>query len=309
MDAVSERYPIYIVDDDQNLLKMVITALKAYGFSVQGTHRPKEALEYIQHHHPAVVVLDLMMPDLGGYQILDAIRSQPELEDILVIILTAQGDVASRIEGLERGADDYLSKPFDIRELQARIRSLLRLRRVQDHWREAYEQVRSLVYIDELTSLYNRRFFEEHLVVEFARARRHGLYLSLVLMDLDNFKQINDTYGHPAGDEVLRTVGRILRHHSRREDFPCRYGGDEFTIILPLTPKRGAILYAERIQATLQAAPLRYQGEEIPLLASLGISTYPTDAEALHTAQLLHLADQRLYRAKAKGKGTLVFEE
>jgi diguanylate cyclase (GGDEF)-like protein len=238
---------------------------------------------------------------------------------IPVILMTAR-QAAGKVEGLELGADDYLVKPFDMLELSARVKSMLRLKALQDALIEKNreldrankelarkrEELLTLSRTDPLTGLSNRRYFEERLGEEFARARRYRSALSLVMLDIDHFKRVNDTYGHPFGDEVLRAVALASRARLREVDLLARYGGEELIALLPETSPADALRACERVREAIEALALEYRASDgaqqtVRCTASLGLASLPSPT--LQTAEdLMRAADESLYRAKEGGR-------
>jgi diguanylate cyclase (GGDEF)-like protein len=245
---------------------------------------------------------------------------------IPVILMTAR-QAAGKVEGLELGADDYLVKPFDMLELSARVKSMLRLKALQDALLEKNreldaknreldrankelaqkrEELLALSRTDPLTGLCNRRYFEERLHEEFARSKRYGSHLSLVMLDIDHFKRINDTFGHPFGDEVLRGVAHTARAQLREVDLLARYGGEELVALLPETAPEAALRVCERVREAIEALEFEHVGADrdrrlVRCTASLGLASVPSPL--LATAEdLLRAADECLYAAKGAGR-------
>ncbi|HMB96177.1 MAG TPA: diguanylate cyclase [Tepidisphaeraceae bacterium] len=250
-----------------------------------------EALEMARRLMPDVLLLDVEMPDPDGWEVCRILKEDPQTSGISIIFLSADADAAQKIRGLELGAVDYVTKPWDPAELKARVRSALRTKELIDLLSEQ-------AMIDGLTGLRNRSYFDQRLVSETSGALRHKTPLSCVMADVDHFKQFNDRYGHAIGDDVLRQTCRILNDAARLSDIVCRYGGEEIVALLPLTSLDQAVVYAERARSELESFSLAHRSGELKITASFGV------AELSHTGgeNLLIAADQALYEAKRAGR-------
>jgi two-component system cell cycle response regulator len=319
--ALADR-TILLVDDDPANIQHVREGLASQGYRFREAHDGTEALRSIREVRPDLIIMDVEMPRLGGVEVCRIIKAnggEGGFGFIPVILVTAR-QAAGKVEGLELGADDYLVKPFDMLELSARVKSMLRLKVLQDTLMEKNreldrankelaqkrEELLALTRIDALTGLYNRRYFEERLTEEFIRATRYRSPLSLVMLDIDHFKKLNDTYGHPFGDEVLRTVARTVRGKLREVDFVARYGGEEIIALLPETGPKEAFGACERVREAIAALQLEHRApdgsrKEVRCSASLGVASVPAKG-ILAMEELLRLADTCLYEAKAAGR-------
>ncbi|MCE9667357.1 diguanylate cyclase [Myxococcus stipitatus] len=313
---------VLIVDDDPAHVAHVREGLAPRGYLFREAHDGAQALSAIRESRPDLILMDVEMPGLGGVEVCRIIKANAGEDGfgfIPVILMTAR-QAAGKVEGLELGADDYLVKPFDMLELSARVKSMLRLKALQDALVEKNreldrankelarrrEELLALSRTDALTSLFNRRCFEERLNEEFARSRRYQSPLSLVMLDIDHFKRINDTFGHPFGDQVLRAVAQTTRSRLREVDLLARYGGEEFVALLPETASPDALKVCERVREAIAALGLEHVGvdgkrQQVRLTASLGVATVPS--EDLGSAEaLLRAADAGLYAAKEAGR-------
>jgi two-component system cell cycle response regulator len=313
---------VLIVDDDPAHVQHVRQGLAPYGYRFREARDGAQALSAIREHRPDLILMDVEMPGLGGVEVCRIIKAnsgEGGFGFIPVILMTAR-QAAGKVEGLELGADDYLVKPFDMLELGARVKSMLRLKALQDALLEKNreldkankelarkrEELLTLSRTDPLTGLYNRRYFEERLTEEFARARRYRAPLSLAMLDVDFFKRINDTYGHPFGDEVLRAVASVTRARLREVDLLSRYGGEELIALLPETSPAEALSACERVREAIEALHLDYSGQDgvkkvVRCTASLGLASLPSPT--LQTPEdLLRAADECLYAAKGAGR-------
>ncbi|HVG60050.1 MAG TPA: diguanylate cyclase [Hyalangium sp.] len=313
---------VLIVDDDPAHVQHVRQGLAPHGYRFREARDGAQALSAIREHRPDLILMDVEMPGLGGVEVCRIIKAnsgEGGFGFIPVILMTAR-QAAGKVEGLELGADDYLVKPFDMLELGARVKSMLRLKALQDALVEKNreldkankelarkrEELLTLSRTDPLTGLYNRRYFEERLTEEFARARRYRAPLSLAMLDVDFFKRINDTYGHPFGDEVLRAVATVTRARLREVDLLARYGGEELIALLPETSPAEALSACERIREAIEALQLEYSGQDgakkvVRCTASMGLASLPSPT--LQTPEeLLRAADECLYAAKGAGR-------
>lgn len=278
---------ILIVDDNEKMRKMLRRHLSRAGYEVAEAADGSGALEEIKTNLPDVVLLDVMMPDMTGFDVCERLRNTPRNELVYLIILTGVATEEHKVQGLDAGADDYVTKPFNVEELLARVRVGLRTVKKK---REAV--------IDPLTKLYNRNFFDSYLAQEVEKAKRYQRELSLIMGDIDRFKQFNDTYGHLVGDRVLTAVSQILRMHCRQSDIAVRWGGEELAVLLPETGREGAETVAERIRQAVE----ENQFDDIHRITiSLGVAELKTDGR-----DLLSRADDALYKAKEAGRNRVV---
>jgi len=314
MDIRFPRTPkILVVDDIPLNVELQKTYLKASGYDVVEAMDGEEAIKKVEEEKPDLILLDVMMPKMNGFEVCQLLKNNPETQFIPIIMVTALRDVEDRVRGIEAGADDFISKPFNKMELMARVKSLLRIKFLHDELQEkirlldeAKAKMEQLAVTDGLTGLYNYRHFQEQLAHEFDRAKRHQLDLSLLMMDIDYFKIYNDCHGHPAGDQVLRTIGKIIKENLRKIDIAARYGGEEFAVILPETNHKSAIVVAEKIRKLIEQTPIDHEDQQPngKLTISIGVASYPRDAE--DPRSLVDVADRRLYRAKQKGRNLVV---
>ncbi len=259
------------------------------------------AVELAAKGNVDLVLLDVVMPGVGGLEACRMIKALTEDGFVPVILLTARTDPESRVEGLRIGADDYVCKPFDERELCARVDAMLRIKRMHDQVQQARKKLEELAITDELTGLFNFRYLHTRLHEEFKRAERYRDPLACAMIDIDHFKQINDTFGHDAGDTVLREVAARVTDVIREIDVLTRYGGDELLLMLPNTHFSGAVTVAHRVWAAVRARPFTLPRDEAKVSVSIGIALYPS-RDVSTKQQLLRAADQALYRAKGDGR-------
>jgi two-component system cell cycle response regulator len=297
---------ILVVDDNPDNLEIISTRLEFRGYRVVTAERGEAAIEMVHQQKPDLLLLDIMMPDMDGYEVARRIRAKDELAYVPIIFVTARDSTEDKVTGLDAGADDYLTKPINFPELEARVRSMLRIKRLQDELEKKNRELEQLSISDGLTGLFNHRHLHELLHEEFERSARTGEPISVVMFDLDRFKQVNDTWGHQAGDRVLQTLADILRETAREIDRLGRYGGEEFLAILPDTDPDAGITFAERVRATVDTRDFEI-GEDEPLSMSIsaGVATYPHD-QPDGPRRLVYYADQALYSAKNSGRNQVV---
>jgi diguanylate cyclase (GGDEF)-like protein len=308
---VAERpSQILVVDDSRTQLDWLVQVLQREGYDVRTAQDGKDAIRKVRTEPPDLVLLDLILPDMDGLEVLRLIKARNDADFIPVIILSARSDLDSKVAGLRIGADDYLAKPFAEAEILARAAAMLRIKSLQDALRRAQKELEERSITDGLTGLKNRRFFDERIVEEYRRAQRYADPVSLIMLDLDHFKQVNDRHGHPVGDLVLREAARLLRSSIRDPDICARYGGEEFAVILPKTHLAGALVVAERIwrelAAKIYAVPADAPGGplELHVTASIGLAVYPSP-DITSAELLLKYADEALYEAKRAGRDTI----
>ena len=240
---------------------------------------------------PDLILLDVEMPGTNGFETCRRLKADPSTADIPVVFLTGASTTEERIKGLDLGAVDYITKPFDVAELRARVRAALRTRHL-------HQLLAKRAMIDGLTGLWNRAYFEISLNKEVSASRRTGTPLSCIMVDVDHFKSINDRYGHPFGDQTLRVVADVISTGRRPNDTVCRYGGEEFAILAAGTDTQGAATLAERVRAAVAACRLIAHGEHVPVTCSFGIAELSTATAPM----LVQCADEALYRAKRAGR-------
>lgn len=303
-------FSVLIVDDSPGVreeVRKLIPRLEAVS-EIRDASNGIEAYKKVLSAPPDLILCDLVMPSVDGFKFLSLLRGRPELRDLPVILLTGQTDVETKILGLELGASDYITKPFDAGELLARIKVQLKIKALQDELRCSNHRLRELSSTDPLTGLFNRRHFMNVLAAELERTDRYEQSLSFVIFDIDHFKQLNDTYGHQAGDDVLHAFSALLRSKIRGTDIAGRYGGEEFCVILPQTPIVGATEFSNRFRTTLQFTPFSSQGRELRVTVSGGVACYPTPL-IRNGEELIRCADEALYRAKSAGRNCVMVSE
>ena len=248
-----------------------------------------------------LILCDVVMPGIDGFKFLSMKKARPEFNDIPVIMLTGEEDVRLKIKGLEQGASDYITKPFDPGELVARVRVHYKIKALQEELRATNRRLEELSNTDGLTKLYNRRYFMELLDLEFQRAQRYESRLAFVMMDIDHFKEFNDSYGHLLGDRILAEISQILAENLRVNDIIGRYGGEEFGLMMPETDLKGALVVGERYRKRIEEFTMVEVEKQLKITISLGVACYPHPQ--IHTMDdLIRLADNALYEAKKYGR-------
>lgn len=297
-----EPVAFLVVDDNEDIRFITVTMLRSMGYQLYTAANGKEGLAMLrQHRSIGLVLLDIMMPEMDGFAFCKTVQADPSLEDIHIIIVSGRGGAEDKIKGLHLGAADYLIKPFNLEELRARVAVGERIVRQQRALKGQRALLEKLVREDPLTGLSSRRFFEERLGEEWSRAFRYHYPLSLVIGDLDNFKQMNDRYGHPFGDRVLASVGEMLRRDLRQSDMAARCGGDEFSLLLPETDEEGARLIAERLRSKVKEINFAEAADPLLVTISFGVATARYPSPPSHQ-ELQDWADRALYLAKNRGR-------
>jgi diguanylate cyclase (GGDEF)-like protein len=290
---------ILIADDDQLSRRLLEVTLKRLGHEpVIVTNGTDAEEQLLRPDGPHLAILDWDMPGANGLAVCRAVRQRAH-PYVYVVLLTARDRREDMLVALEADVDDFLTKPLDAGELQARLRSGERLLTLQENLLRAQEALRYQATHDHLTGLWNRVMVLEQLAVEITRAKRAKKSVAIMLVDLDHFKKVNDTYGHPAGDAILREAAARMRVALRAYDSIGRYGGEEFLIVLPGCDARAALVVAERARTSV-AAPVRVGDVDIPMSISLGVAS--TQSASEDPALLIQAADEALYRAKAAGR-------
>ncbi len=315
---MTEVRPIVVVAEDDEATRALLTRqMEAAGFDVRAFANGRLALDAVRTLDAAIVVADWHMPDMDGISLCQAVselRDAHALRTCFFLLLTAQSDTHSIVRGLEAGADDYLTKPYHKEELLARMRAGQRINELQELlWRRQRElervntelarmthRLEKLANTDVLTGLSNRRHFFERAAEFWSLACRHDHPLTCMMFDIDRFKRVNDTWGHAAGDQVLRQVSALVREEVRKSDILGRIGGEEFCVLMFAASCEGAAQTAERLRGVIAAEEFTFEGHRIPVTLSLGVA----ERSAGHTGvdALLADADAMLYKAKHAGR-------
>ena len=303
---------ILVVDDNEDNVDVLRVRLDSWGYTTHAATNGAEALEYVTTSPPDLILLDVMMPDITGIEVARRIKGNRSLPFIPIIMQTALDSTEAKVEGLEAGADDYITKPIDFAELKARLRSMLRIKRLQEALEERErellemnERLRYMSLTDGLTGLDNRRHLNERIDEMFQHAQRLNEPFSVVMCDLDKFKSVNDTYGHQAGDEVLKQLADILKEEAREIDRVGRYGGEEFMLLLPGTVLDAAVTFAERVRKHVERHTFTFAGGSTKRTASFGVAGWP-HPKIDDSDTLVRMADDALYVAKETGRNRVI---
>ena len=300
---------VLVVEDSPTQAQWLAQVLAGEGYQVRVAADGREAIRGVRTDPPDLVLLDMILPDMNGLEVLRFIKSPSGDQFIPVILLSVKSDLDSRVVGLRLGADDFLAKPYADAEIKARAAAMLRIKSLQDQLRGAKAQLERLSVTDGLTGLYNHLHFGKRLGEEFARSQRYSDPLSLIMLDLDHFKRVNDEHGHPFGDRVLRGTAELMTTSFRGSDVCARYGGEEFAVILPYTLVQGAQAVAERFVKKVREKTYPIEGGntlggnpvEVRVTVSAGIASFPSEGVDSQET-LVKLADEALYRAKSEGR-------
>ena len=288
---------ILVAEDSLVIRTLLCDQLEEQGYEVVQAVDGESALAQCAAMRPDAILLDIEMPVLDGHQVLARLKANEQLRDIPVVFLTGRTGTEEMVAGLLEGAHDYLKKPFEAAELVARISGAVRIKRLQDELRDRNEELNRLSRIDGLTGAINRRFIDETLELLSIGASRHQQSMSLLMFDLDHFKAVNDTEGHPGGDRVLQEFVRRLRAVARADDVIGRWGGEEFVIIAPQTSIEGAMALAERARCAVAEQTFDLDDHDIPITVSVGCASGFNQP-----SELLARADAALYKSKTTGR-------
>lgn len=308
---------ILLVEDDRAVQLLYKSFLEAIGHTVTTANNGRAALEILKTNRPQIIISDWIMPEMDGIAFCKALRANPEWRNIYLFIVTAQESTEKLIEAFEAGASDYLTKPINQRVLAARLRAAqsiiqmqealekdrLQLRQFADELALSNQRLQELALTDTLTGLPNRRYALERLEQAIAVAIRGGRPVCCMMVDIDHFKTVNDTYGHHYGDDALKMVASSLRHAARKQDVVCRIGGEEFLVICADTDEISGFQYAERLRQHVSSRSMLIQGKKLQLTVSIGL-TDNTDYKNLE--DMINQADRRLYAAKTAGRNCTI---
>jgi diguanylate cyclase (GGDEF)-like protein len=296
-----EQFIVLVVDDSPVARKLVELTLPDDDYLLLFAKTGAEALDLYAKHHPALVITDWLMPDFSGIELCQRIRIESQGSYTYVILLTGVSDKAQVVKGLLAGADDYLTKPFHPEELLARVGVGRRTVALHREIEMKNKQLEQLVLTDGLTNMPNRRAMEEWATRQLSGAMRHGFSFWAIMADLDNFKNINDTCGHSAGDTVIKKFAEVLMDNIRRCDMCARIGGEEFLIILTHVDQQGVVRAVDHVRRVLESHTFAFGSRSVCVTASFGIACLPTGAH-LSFEELVSRADGALYAAKNNGR-------
>ena len=292
--ALSSAQPTILIVEDELInirsLARILRGTARLCFATSGN----EALQLNKSIEAEIILLDVMLPDINGFEVCKELKNNPATAQANIIFITALDDPEQEAHGLRMGAMDYIKKPFNPTIVRERVRNLLNLTL-------AYRELEKLSTTDFLTGAFNRRYFMEIANTELKRHLRHNQSTSIMMLDIDHFKTVNDTYGHSVGDQALRHLVNICRSNLREEDIFARFGGEEFCVLLPETDICTATEAAERLRRNVEQSMLEIDDEQVRITISIGLAGV-TPAEHLDITPYLEQADQALYRAKNNGR-------
>jgi diguanylate cyclase (GGDEF)-like protein len=292
---------ILIVDDSKLIAHVAKTMLAKQGHEVLLAQDGKAGLEAAKSGQPDIILLDLIMPVMDGYEVCQHLKADEATQEIPIIMVTSKAETADKVKGLQMGALDYVTKPFDEAELIARVNIHLKLRELYREVQAQNKQLQEMANRDGLTGLYNHRYFHEQLSQDFLRAKRYHEQLTCVLLDIDFFKKFNDTYGHQTGDIVLQNLAQVIEASTRESDLAARYGGEEFALVMYHTDQAAALEAAERLRARVESQEVKDNGNVLRVTISVGVATFPHE-NIRDAKELIEFADQALYKAKENGR-------
>lgn len=296
MGDPSQPPRLLAIDDSELIHRLLRVRLDGEHLELHFASNASEGMLKAQQLLPEVILLDIELDEMDGFEVLSRLKQDPRTHDIAVIFISAASNTMDRVRGLDLGAVDFISKPFEVTELKARVRSALRMRHL-------VKMLEHRAQIDGLSGLWNRRYFDQRLTQEVSESRRHGNPLSLVMCDVDRFKRLNDQFGHPFGDRVIERVAQILAG-GRTSDVACRYGGEEFGLILPSTSAERALEVAERLRVAIEAHV--WSGHaDLVVTASFGVADFRALGTDASPEDLVRAADAALYRAKQQGRNRI----
>jgi len=303
---LKKKVTILIVDDSSTFRKEIIRILSSQKIAqnfIEACDGSEGLQALFSKKKVDLIISDWLMPKINGLKLLQTVRSHPELSDIPCILITVKDQIKEKILGFQLGATDYISKPFHPDEFTVRVINLLKIREVQESLKEKNKKLEKLSTLDALTGLYNRNYLKQALTKEWIRSQRFGNSIGCLMMDIDLFKKINDTLGHKAGDEVLIEMSKIISSLLRGYDFSCRYGGDEFIIILPENSKEGVRIVGERLREKVHQHDF-LKPQKLKLTVSIGGVSIQGE-KAKDAEYIITKADKALYRAKKAGKNRI----
>jgi diguanylate cyclase (GGDEF)-like protein len=289
---MNDKRTIIVVEDEENMRSLLSYNLEKEGYDVATANNGEEGLLQVREHHPDLIISDVMMPKMNGYDFCLALRDDVATQGIPFIFLSAKGQLPDKFEGLNRGADDYITKPFNINELLAMVKT--RMKRV-----DIYKHIADT---DELTSLLNRRALLEHLHGDIERARKFGRNLCVGFLDIDLFRKINERYGHPAADIALAKLAQTIKGMLHERDFAGRYGGEEFLVVLADKDRDKALCVLEDIRSVIEK--MIFDVPTLRVTLSIGAACFPEDAGDME--QLIDASDKALLVAKHTGRNRVI---
>lgn len=323
--SFSGSVKILIVDDEPANLQVLSDTLNSAGYIIQPAINGKTALEVVEEELPDLILLDINMPGMNGFDVCEALKSDPKTNAIPVIFISAFNDVESKVEGFAKGGVDYITKPFQYEEVLARVRTHLQIRFLQAALEEANKKLEEMSLTDYLTKTHNRRFLNSTIIHDILKTGRdyqemerncvmaENTDIIFLMLDIDHFKAVNDTYGHEAGDRVLIQFAEILKRVCRNTDYIIRWGGEEFLVVSRFSNRKNGSQIAERIRSTVENYNFEIgDGQTIKKTCSIGIAAYPflfTSHDKVRWEKIIEVADHGLYIAKKSGRNTHIYIE
>lgn len=300
-----KNFLVLVVDDVRQNLILLSNILEDAGYNTTFANSGNQGLERAKLAKPDLILLDLMMPDIDGLKVCQLIKADPNLAETPIIFLTASNDKEHLIEAFSQGAVDYITKPFNKFELLARVKTHLQLKDTEKQLKQALSELEQLVKIDFLTGIYNRRSFFLLAQEEFKRSRQELNDFSILMLDIDHFKKINDIYSHVVGDRVLKNFVEIIKKNKETEGYFARFGGEEFIMLLPKTNIDKATTIAENLRKKVAKETLIVDDFVIDITVSIGGATYCHDDKSVE--MIIQRADHALYEAKKTGRNRVCF--
>lgn len=282
---------VLLIDDSQFVHRLLDARLRSESIVLRSAEDGKRGFDMAIEHTPALILLDLDMPVLDGFETLRMLKDDPRTRDIPVIVLSGMNSSQDKVAAFDLGAIDFVTKPFELTELRARVRSSLKMYAL-------LQMLAQKAQIDGLSELFNRTYFDDRFRSEYDRSIRYGQALSIAMIDIDHFKSINDTYGHPAGDTVISGVAKLITHETRSMDICCRYGGEEFAIVMPESEPDQALKLCERIRMLCEQKHWSRHPSR-PVTISVGVVGIREGESIQSTPEAwIEIADRNLYDAK-----------
>jgi two-component system cell cycle response regulator len=310
LEEVTWSQRVLLVEDDEKDAKLIKDVLETETYDLIHVSTGEEAISVALSQKIDLILLDIFLPGIDGFEVCARIKDIKETNDIQVVIITCMDDLESKIRGVELGADDYLIKPINKREIRARVKALLRKKGYIDELHSHYDMAMDSAINDGLTGLYNHVYFKHFLGMEVKKSLRQGYPVALIMLDIDDFKKYNDKLGHITGDVILRELANVVRENVREIDLPARYGGEEFALVLPYAGKDGALSGSKRIMKAISSHKFLHETTSSieKLTVSIGIACCPEDSYT--EEDLIQKADSVLYQAKKEGKNKVcIFSE
>jgi diguanylate cyclase (GGDEF)-like protein len=284
---------ILVIDDSKDVHRLLAARMRKEDYSFVSAFSGEEGLRMVAEVKPSIILLDLNMPEMDGFEVLRKLKEMPEVRDRPVIVISGLQSAQDKVVAFDLGASDYVTKPFDLMELRVRVRAALRVQSLM-------EMLSERAHVDGLTGLWNRSHFASRWPEAVSCARRNDRPLSVAMFDADLFKSVNDNLGHPAGDAVLQGIAKVLQRESRLTDIPCRYGGEEFALIMPDTAPEDGLLVCDRMRRSISNIVWpRHPDRRVSISVGVAGSTFAIDMDP---DAWIEAADKALYRSKDNGR-------